>query len=137
MLGLLSVFFLAIWVDIIGRGHGGVGLAIAGALVGAITVVCTFRAAMAAVIVDDSAVEVRNVFRTVTIPWNEITGFEVGRYRVLGCVLLIRCLDSRVVAAFAVQGITGQPRRRTSVRARATADALEQRRRDRSLRLAA
>ena len=81
---------------------------------------------MAAVIVTDRGVTIRNPFRTVAIAWGEIAAFELGRYKVLGCVCLIRCRDGTVVPAFAIQGITGQPRRRTSVVAKNTVDELNQ-----------
>ena len=82
---------------------------------------------MAALVVSDLGVIVRNPFRTVSIAWDEIEAFEIGRYKLLGCVCLIRRLDDTAVPAFAIQGITGQPRRRTSVTAHQTVDELNER----------
>jgi len=76
---------------------------------------------------DEDGVKVRNPFRTVAIPWREIGSFEVGRYKILGCVLLIQRTNGEVLPAFAVQGITGAPRRKTSIAARAVAKELNER----------
>jgi hypothetical protein len=84
------------------------------------------RAAFAVLLVDDHGVMVRNPFRTITVASGEIVSFELGRYKVLGCVCLIRRRDGTAVPAFAIQGITGQPRRRTSVLAKRTVDDLNQ-----------
>ena len=82
------------------------------------------RAALAVLIVDDRGVTVRNPFRTVSVAWNEIAGFELGRFKILGCVCLVRRLDGTLFPAFAIQGIAGQPRRRTSGAARRMVDEL-------------
>ncbi|MDA8068705.1 MAG: PH domain-containing protein [Actinomycetota bacterium] len=85
------------------------------------------RAAFAVLLVDDHGVTARNPFRTVTVAWSEIATFDLGRYKVLGCVCLIQLRAGTVVPAFAIQGITGQPRRRTSALARQAVDELNQR----------
>jgi hypothetical protein len=84
------------------------------------------RGALAVLIVTDQGVTVRNPFRTVSIGWDEVAAFELGRYKVLGCVCLVRRVDRTVVPAFAIQGITGQARRRTSVLAKQTVGELNE-----------
>ena len=69
----------------------------------------------------------RNITRRIKLPWQAIERFEIGRDKLLRCVLLIRLTDGQVVAAFAVQGITGQPHRKTSIEARAIAEELNDR----------
>jgi hypothetical protein len=90
-------------------------------------VLLVIRAAATVLIVDDRGVTVRTLVRTVDIPWAGIATFDVGRYKIMGCVLIIHRTDGSVLPVFAVQGITGQPHRRTSVRARAAADELNER----------
>ena len=88
--------------------------------------IAIIRAALAVVIVTDRQLTVRNPFRTLSIAWNEVVGFDIGRYKLLGDVCLIRLRNGRVVPAFALQGITGQPSRRTSVLALKKVDELNQ-----------
>jgi len=85
------------------------------------------RAALSAMVVDGRGVRVRNPFRTVLLAWDQISGFEVGRYKILGCVCVINLRDGRVMPAFGVQGIAGQPRRRSSVAARVMVEELNER----------
>lgn len=82
------------------------------------------RGVFAILMTDHKGVHVRNPFRTYLIGWADITAFELGRYKILGCVCLIHCTDGTVVPAFAVEGITGQPRRRTSIQAQTWVDEL-------------
>lgn len=116
---------LALIVGVIVRG-GGAGVAgdvVAGSI-GLSMAVLFWRAAGAVLLADENGVTVRAVFRTVRIPWSGIAAFEIGRYKLLGCVRLVRQNDGVVVPVFAVQGITGQPRRKTSVAAHTAADEL-------------
>jgi hypothetical protein len=85
------------------------------------------RGASTLLTADENGVKLRNPFRTVSVPWQEISSFEVGRYKILGCVLLIQRTNGEVLPAFAVQGITGAPRRKTSIAARAVAKELNER----------
>jgi hypothetical protein len=127
---MIGVFLveIALGVDGAARGtsHSTTGLWLGGiaALLVAIPIV---RAALAVLIAVERGVTARNPFRTVTVAWSEIAAFELGRYKVLGCVCLIRRRDGTVVPTFAIQGITGQPRRRTSVKAKQAVDELNER----------
>lgn len=108
-----------------GSSHSTIGLVLGGVVL-LLVAIPVARAAFAVLLVDDHGVTVRNPFRTVTIAWGEIAAFELGRFKVLGCVCRIRLRDGTVVPAFAIQGITGQPRRRTSVNARDMVGELNQ-----------
>lgn len=108
-----------------GSSHSTIGLVLGGVVLLLIAIPVA-RAAFAVLLVDDHGVMVRNPFRTVTVAWSEIAAFELGRYKVLGCVCVIRLRDGTVVPAFAIQGITGQSRRRTSVNAKNTVGELNQ-----------
>lgn len=103
------------------------GAIAASSVITLLTVAVLARIALALLTTDENGVKVRNPFRTVAVPWREIRSFEVGRYKILGCVLLIQRSNGEVLPAFAVQGITGQPRRRTSIAARAVAKELNER----------
>jgi hypothetical protein len=109
-----------------GRSHSTIGLVLGGAVL-LLVAIPIARAALAALIVTDHGVTVRNPFRTTSVGWDEIAAFELGRYKLLGCVCLVRRVDGTVVPTFAIQGITGQPRRRTSAFAAHTVDALNDR----------
>jgi uncharacterized membrane protein YphA (DoxX/SURF4 family) len=85
------------------------------------------RAALAVLVTTDHGVFVRNPFRSVSVAWDDIAGFEIGRYKLLGCVCLVRRTDGLVLPAFAIQGITGQPRRKTTVAAQRAVDELNTR----------
>lgn len=122
-----AVVFPAFTVIGIVRSSAGVGGIFTGAVVCLLEALLAIRAATTALIVDDQSVTVRTLLRTVNIPWADIATFAVGRYKILGCVLIIHRTDGSVLPVFAIQGITGQPRRRTSVRARAAADELNER----------
>jgi hypothetical protein len=126
-LGCFLLVELAVAVDgtVRGRSVSAIG-DVFGGVVLLVTVTLTARAAMAALIVTNRGVTVRNPLRTVSIAVDEIAAFQLGRYKILGCVCLIRRVDGSVVPVFAVQGITGQPRRRTSVLAKETVDRLNE-----------
>jgi hypothetical protein len=112
-----------------GGSHSTIGFVFGGVLLLLIAIPVA-RGALAVLIITNRGVTVRNPFRTVSMAWDEIAAFELGRYKVLGCVCLIRHRDRTVVPAFAIQGITGQPRRRTSVMAKEAVDELNSRLRD-------
>jgi hypothetical protein len=122
-----AVIFAVLTVFAIVHGSGSVSGVIGGIVVIVLELLWFGRAAATALIVDNQGVTVRTLLRTVDIPWAGIARFEVGRYKILGCVLIIHRTDGSVLPVFAVQGITGQPRRRTSIMARATADELNER----------
>ena len=123
----VAIVFLVFSVIGIARGSAGASVVIIGSLICLLGVLLPLRAAATALIVGDQGVTVRTLLRTVNIPWTGIATFEVGRYKILGCVLIIHRTDGSVLPVFAVQGITGQPRRRTSVATRAAADELNER----------
>lgn len=108
-----------------GQSHSSTGLVLGGVLL-LLGTIPGARAALAALIITDQGVTVRNPFRTVSIAWDDVVAFELGRYKLLGCVCLIRRVDRTVVPAFAIQGVTGQDRRRTSVLAKQTVDELNE-----------
>jgi hypothetical protein len=105
---------------------GALGVAV-GAILILVPVGFALRGASTVLVADEGGVEVRNLTRNAKIPWRAIDHFEVGRYKLLGCVLLIRLGDGGRVPVFGVQGITGQPHRKTSVEARKIADELNSR----------
>jgi PH (Pleckstrin Homology) domain-containing protein len=108
-----------------GHSHSTTGFVLGGVIF-LLVAIPGARGALAVLIVTDQGVTVRNPFRTVSIAWDEVEAFELGRYKVLGCVCVVRRVDRTVVPAFAIQGITGQPRRRTSVLAKQTVDELNE-----------
>lgn len=125
---VLNVLVPAGVVDALVRGPKvTVGLIAASSIACVLGVVVFLRAALTLLTADEDGVKVRNPFRTVAVPWREIRSFEVGRYKILGCVLLIQRTNGEVLPAFAVQGITGAPRRQTSIAARAVAKDLNER----------
>lgn len=119
---LLAIVDLVLVAYGIRRGDP-LGIAI-GALFILVGAAIALRAAGAALVTDQDSVIVRNITRTVRLPWPEIASFYVGRYKMLGCVLIVRLTSGKSVPVFAVQGITGQPHRKTSVAARGMADEL-------------
>jgi hypothetical protein len=126
-LAFAAVTFLVLMVIGVARSKASLGGILAYSPIGLLSLLVLIRGAAAILVVDDRSVTVRNLVRTVSIPWVGITAFEVGRYKILGCVLIIRRTDRSVLPVFAVQGITGQPRRRTSVAALAAAEELNER----------
>lgn len=128
-IGFVLLIDIALGVEgaVRGRAHSTAGFVLGGVVLLVLGIPIA-RAALAAVIVTDLGVTVRNPFRTFAIAWGEIVAFELGRYKILGRVCLIRCRDGKVLPAFAIQGITGQPQRRTSVIAKNMVDDLNQRR---------
>jgi Bacterial PH domain len=85
------------------------------------------RLAMTALIVDDRGLRVRGVFRTVAVAWDEIEGFSIGRWRFLGCVLLVHRGGRQPLPVVAVEGVTGEAARKSSLHAQAVADGLSAR----------
>lgn len=125
LLAGLWVFYALIWVDILGRSRNRAGF-IFGFAVAAVTLVGVARAAAAAVIVEGDQVRIRNPFRTVILDRAAISRVRLGRFKLLGCVLVFDLRDGRRVPAFAIQGITGQPKRKWSIEAQRLADLLDQ-----------
>lgn len=81
-------------------------IVLGGAIVG-VMLVGGGRAVLAVLKVTSQGVMIRNPFRTTRIAWTEIAGFELGRYRLLGCVCTVRQHDGTVTPVFAIEGITG------------------------------
>ena len=125
--GGLLVFGALLLDAVLGAKHHSTGGYIFLGVVVLLMSVTFVRGALAVLIVTDRGVKVRNPCRTVVIGWEEIEAFALGRYKILGCVCLIRCRSGRVLPAFGIQGITGQPHRMTSVFARQAVDELNQR----------
>lgn len=60
--------------------------------------------ARAALVVHESGIEIRNPFgRATSIPWNDIAGFRIGRYRLLRAVCLVELVDGSLQHASALQ----------------------------------
>jgi hypothetical protein len=88
----------------------------------------TIRASFAFVLITTEGVKVRNPTQTYFVAWNDIAKIEIGRAGLLGCVCVIRKTDGSKKSAFGIQGITGQPRRTASIKAREMIAQLEQHR---------
>jgi hypothetical protein len=78
-------------------------------------------------VVDDSTIRIRGALRTRRMTWDDVAAFSLGRWRFLGCVLLVHRFEGAPVPVMAVEGITGDPTRRTSERAQAITDELNER----------
>jgi hypothetical protein len=65
--------------------------------------------------------------RTVTIGWQDIDGFSIGRWWFLGCVLLVHRPGTRPLPVVAVEGVTGAPNRQRSIQAQTISDELNAR----------
>jgi hypothetical protein len=113
-------------VAIVGPGPTPASIVVGGAIILA-AVIGNLRAATAKLTVDDVGATIRNPFRTVFLPWEVVAKIEMGRYKLLGDVLIFHRIDGQRFPVFAVEGITGQPRRRTSIRARAMTAELNER----------
>jgi hypothetical protein len=122
-LAMCAVLFPELTAVAIAQASGTLVIAI-GVFVCLCELAITFRGATARLIVDDDELKIQDLFRTVVLPWAEVSSVTVGRYKSLGCVLTVRRRDGRIVPVFGVQGITGQPNRRSSVAARVAADEL-------------
>jgi hypothetical protein len=120
-----GILFLALMV--VGSAHSSASHILIFSPIALFSVLLPIRAATTALVVDEQGVTVRNVIRTVSVLWAEIERFEVGRYKILGCVLIVCQNSGDVLPVFAIQGITGQPNRRTSVSARRLAAELNKR----------
>jgi Bacterial PH domain len=65
---------------------------------------CVAVAIRAALLAGDDGITIRNPFgRTLRIPWTEIAGFTIGRYKLLGAVCLVELHDGSTVHAWAIQ----------------------------------
>lgn len=116
---------MAIWADVIARSKSALALG-SGVVTAAVTLVWFARAAAAGLTVDREQVRILNPFRTITIPRRVVSGARIGRYKLLGCVLMLDLHDGRRIHVFGVQGITGQPHRKSSIEAYRVADLLNQ-----------
>lgn len=114
---------LAVEGGIRGRSHSTAGFAVGAALLLLVGVPIA-RSAAAVLVLDQHTVFIRNPFRTLSIPRADIETFKLGRFGLLGCVCLVSRKDGSAIPAFAIQGITGQPRRRTSVSAQRVVEEL-------------
>src|SRR5262249_54254178 len=92
------------------------------------TFVLAWRATTAVLIVDHDRITVRGPLRTTHLAVADVEGFSLGRYKILGCVCLIHMRTGpRDVPVFAIEGVTGQPNRKTSIKAREMVDDLNRR----------
>jgi hypothetical protein len=128
-IGLLFVAAALLAIIVAGLVHapGRFSGILIGSPLGLLAVLVPLRGAATILIVDDETVTVKNPVHTFRLAWAEIAAFDVGRYKILGCVLRIRRTNGDVVPVFAMQGITEQPRRRTSVEVHAAAEELNAR----------
>lgn len=85
---------------------GGPGLGVLCLVMGAVMAVVFARVAL---VTDTEGVRIRNTVRTLTIPWDRIERFRIGRYKLLSAVCIIDLVDGESVHAFAIQS----PRIRT------------------------
>jgi hypothetical protein len=119
---VLTAFAVAVGAAQFGRpGQAYMGVYL---LLGAVMMA---RCALTALVVNDDGLTVRNPFKTQRVEWSAVTAFEIGRYKLLGDVLLIRRGEQRPVHVFAVEGITAEPTRKSSIEARAIAAELNER----------
>lgn len=58
---------------------------------------------LAAVFASADGVRVRNLYSGRKIPWREIKGFRIGRYRLLGAVCIIDLTDGSTQHAWGIQ----------------------------------
>ncbi|MFC4016963.1 PH domain-containing protein [Micromonospora sp. GCM10011542] len=102
--GAFAVTLVAVIVQRLGAGAPGLrDAAQIAAGLGFLAVWLTFvvRLHLTGVYVNDRGVRLRHVFRTRTLPWAEVTGFEVRAARLLGgptvrAACWVRTLDGRV-----------------------------------------
>jgi hypothetical protein len=101
-----SFGLLVIVVGVLGAAHqttttARVGDAVAAVIVGLACVVVGVRAVL---LTDADGIAIRNPFgRTRRIGWAEISGFRIGRYKLLGAVCLVELRDGSTLHASAVQ----------------------------------
>lgn len=129
-IGVLLPILIALGVDGAVRGHSATAITLAfGGPLLLFFVIGGIHAALTALVVSDLGVIVRNPFRTVSIAGRD-RGVRNRTLQTARLLCRIRRLDQTIVPAFAIQGITGQPRRRTSVMAHQTVDELNERLRE-------
>jgi hypothetical protein len=120
--GALLALDAAVFASALSRSTSVLGAVLGSVIFGAVAVVLV-RAFLSVLVVDGEDVVVRGPLRTTKLRMDEIERFSLGRYKILGSVCLIHTRE-KVVPVFAVEGITGQPRRRSSVQAAETVTAL-------------
>lgn len=126
-IALAAIALLCLAAGAVIASRGSIGAAVAGSIFILVPAICAVRASLSALVVDEDGLRARNVFGTATLGWGEVSGFEMGRKGLLGCILLIHRKQGGDVAVFAVQGITGQPRRKSSLAAAEIAEELNRR----------
>jgi hypothetical protein len=84
------------------------------------------RSMLASLVVEGRRIVVRGPLRTTTLRLDEVERFTLGRYKILGSVCQIH-RRGRIIPVFAIQGITGQPRRRSSIQAERAVEDLNRR----------
>ena len=62
-----------------------------------------FVFARAALITTDRGIEIRNPLGTVSIPWQHVAGFRLGRHGVWAAVCIIDLVDGRSAYAFGIR----------------------------------
>lgn len=73
-------------------------LFVPGVILGASLLVLAFRAARAGAVSTNSGLLIRNLFRTIKLGWDEITRFELGKFKFTGLPVVVACLsNSRTV----------------------------------------
>jgi Bacterial PH domain len=117
---LFGFFVLILLIAGLGSIHRSIGEGIALLVMAA----ACLRPAATAVVVDARGVKVRNVFRTVRVPWSDITGFSVGKAKSFPYMLLVHRRSGPPIASFAVSGWVNKPESRPSRFTRSTADEL-------------
>jgi len=53
--------------------------------------------------ISEGGVVIRNLFSTRVVPWSEIAGFRIGRYKLLGAVCLVDLKEGSSEHAWAIQ----------------------------------
>jgi Bacterial PH domain len=99
--GLLATMFGLIGAAQVAYTTGKVIEAATAVMVGGGIVATAARAALFA---GDDGVTIRNPLgRTKHIPWSEVAGFSIGKYKLLGAVCLVELRDGSSVHASAIQ----------------------------------
>lgn len=90
MLGsLTAIYSVLVGSEIVGDDRARLVVSIVVVVLALAFLAVGLRATFAVLVVDGHGVMVRGAFRTSTVPWQDITEFSIGRYRVLGYVLLV------------------------------------------------
>lgn len=98
-----GAFIAFVGVGQLGRAAsngGGAGAAVGLIAIGAASAALFARVAL---VTDTEGVRIRNLVHTLTIPWDRIERFRIGRYKMLSAVCIIDLADGESVHAFAIQ----------------------------------